>query len=79
MSLTDGAVADLARQAADRLGPDVEVRVRPSANDDPYRWGGHGWLVHIGDAAEVWIPADAAPDEALARLREAVRGSEGDA
>lgn len=78
MSLTDGAVADLARQAADELGSDVPVRVQPSANDDPYRWGGHGWLVLIGDAAEVWIPAGASPDEALARLRAAVRGSAGE-
>jgi len=72
MSLTDGAVADLARQVADELGQDVPVRVQPSANDDPYRWGGHGWLVRIGHAADVWIPAEAAPDEALARLRDAV-------
>ena len=73
MSLTDGAVADLARQVADDLGQDVPVRVQPSANDDPYRWGGHGWLVRIGSGAEAWIPAGSTADEALARLREAVR------
>jgi hypothetical protein len=72
MSLTDGAVAELARQVADELGPAVPVHVRPPANDDPYRWGGHGWLVRIGTVAEVWVPAEASPDEALARLREAV-------
>jgi hypothetical protein len=72
MSLTDGAIADLARQVADELGSDVPVHVRPSANDDPYRWGGHGWLVRIGHVAEVWIPAEAGPGEAMARLREAV-------
>jgi hypothetical protein len=74
MSLTDGAIADLARQVADELGADVPVRLQPPANDDPYRWGGHGWVVRIGQAAEVWIPVEASSDEALARLREAVRG-----
>jgi hypothetical protein len=72
MALTDGAVAELARQVADLLGDDVPVRIRPPANDDPYRWGGHGWLVEIGAHAEVWIPAEASDDEALDRLRHAV-------
>jgi hypothetical protein len=76
MTLSDGAVADLARRAAEELGPEVPVRVQPSANDDPYRWGGHGWVVRIGDLAEAWIPADASPDEALARLRAAVGDAE---
>ena len=75
MSLTDGAVADLARQVADEVGPDVTARVRPPANDDPYRWGGHGWVVQIGDAVEVWIPAEASEEEAAARLRDAVRAT----
>jgi hypothetical protein len=77
MSLTDGAIADLARQVADELGADVPVHVQPPANDDPYRWGGHGWVVRIGRAAETWIPVEASSDEALARLREAVRGAAG--
>jgi hypothetical protein len=70
MALTDGAVAQLARRAADLLAPDARVRVRPSANDDPYRWGGHGWIVTIGSAHETWIPAEASEDEAMERLRE---------
>jgi hypothetical protein len=69
MSLTDGAVADLASQVADQLGPGVPVRVKPPANDDPYRWGGHGWVVRIGDSADIWIPAEASDEEALALLR----------
>jgi hypothetical protein len=76
MSLSDGAVAALAREAADRIGPDVQVRIQPPGNDDPYRWGGHGWVVTIGDAAEAWIPVEASEDEARARLRAAVPAAE---
>ena len=73
MSLTDGGIADLARQVADLLGPDVSVRIRPAANDDPYRWGGHGWVITIGDSADIWIPIESSPEEALAKLREGVQ------
>lgn len=73
MALSDGAVADLARRAADLIGPDTQVRVRPSANDDPYRWGGHGWVVQIAPDIEVWVPADASEEDALERLTDAVR------
>jgi hypothetical protein len=79
MSLSDGAVADLARQVADELGGDVPVRVQPPANDDPYRWGGHGWVVRIGESAEIWIPIESSDEEALALLRAAVPGSAGEA
>jgi hypothetical protein len=75
MNLTDGAVADLARQVADELGSDVSVQVKPPANDDPYRWGGHGWVVRIGDLPDVWIPVEASADEALARLEAGARGA----
>ena len=75
MTLSDGAVADLARRVADELGDDVEVHVKPPANDDPYRWGGHGWVVRIGGSAEIWIPVEASDEEALARLRAAAAGT----
>jgi hypothetical protein len=74
MTLTDGAVAALARQAADLLGPDLQVQVSPAADDDPYRWGGlgSGWTVRIfADAVvEVWIPRDGSPTSALHSLIE---------
>jgi hypothetical protein len=70
VNLTDGAVAVLAQQAAELIGPDAVVRVRPSAADDPYRWGGpgRGWEVHIDPHVQAWIDADAAPAEALAEM-----------
>ena len=76
MALTDGAVAVLAQQAAELVGTDVAVHVRPSANDDPYRWGGHGWVVRIGADIEVWVPADASEADVLERLSTAVRAAE---
>jgi hypothetical protein len=78
MSLTDGAVADLATQVAEELGADVAVHVRPSANDDPYRWGGHGWVVRIGRSGDIWIPLDASPEDARSRLRQAVQDMRAD-
>ena len=72
MPLTDGAVAVLAQQAAELIGSDVPVHVRPAAEDDPYRWSGHGrgWSVRIGPAEETWIPEHASEEEAAALLRE---------
>jgi hypothetical protein len=77
MTLTDGALAALAQQAADAVGSDAGIRVRPQPNDDPYRWGGHGWLVHIDPDIEVWISAESSSDEALERLVAALRSGGG--
>jgi hypothetical protein len=70
VTLTDGAIAVLARQAADLVGPDVAVRVRPTTNDDPYRWtsGHHGWIVSIDPHVEAFIPAGGTPAQVLAEL-----------
>jgi hypothetical protein len=73
MSLSDGAVAALAADVAELLPPGTRARVRPPANDDPYRWGGHGWVVVIDPDVEVWIPAESSPEEAREKLLDAVR------
>jgi hypothetical protein len=74
MTLTDGAVAALARQAADLVEPDVPVQVSPAADDDPYRWGGlgPGWTVRIlaDPVVEVWIDRNSSPASALATMME---------
>jgi hypothetical protein len=75
VTLSDGDVAALARQAADLFEPELTVRVAPAANDDPYRWGAHGWTVTVDaeQPVQVWVPADASPDwvveEITTRLR----------
>jgi hypothetical protein len=45
MTLTDGDVATLARQAVDLLDPQIPVDVEPADSADPYRWGRDAWLV----------------------------------
>lgn len=45
MSLTDGDVALLARQAVDLLDPDIEIAIEPEDPVDPYRFGHQAWLV----------------------------------
>jgi hypothetical protein len=45
MSLTDGDVALLARQAVDLLDPDIEISIEPEDPVDPYRFGHQAWLV----------------------------------
>jgi|KBSSwiStaDraftv2_1062776.scaffolds.fasta_scaffold02258_14 hypothetical protein len=45
MSIGEGDVAALARQAVDLLDPSVEVRIEPGAPDDPYRRQVRSWAV----------------------------------
>jgi hypothetical protein len=45
MSLTDGDVAALARQAVDLLDPDLDIAIKPVDPSDPYRWGRQAWIV----------------------------------
>ena len=79
MSLTDPQVAQLAREAADRIRPDLPVHVAPAANDDPYRWGSHGWTVTVdaGQGVHVWIPADASPDWVVDEIAYRIRRDAG--
>jgi hypothetical protein len=78
VTLSDGDVAALADQAADRLAGRVEVRIQPDSGDDPYRWGTHSWLVHfaVGPGEErtavVRLSAQDSEQEAAARLAGAV-------
>src|SRR5579859_1250915 len=72
MSLTDGDVAALARQAVDLLAPDIEIKIEPDADDDPYRYGPRSWLVWpLIDGRRmfgVWLQSTMTPAQALARL-----------
>ncbi|MDT4906679.1 MAG: hypothetical protein QOH52_4695 [Pseudonocardiales bacterium] len=72
MTLSDGDVALLARQAVDLFAPDIEIDIVPEDPVDPYRWGAQAWLVWplIDDRRSVGIrvAGSASPSEALAHL-----------
>jgi hypothetical protein len=65
VSLSDGDVAALARQAVDRRDPDLDVRIEPADPVDPYRWDTAAWTVSAGGS---YITASMSADEALAKL-----------
>jgi hypothetical protein len=67
MTLHDGDVADLAREAVDRKDPDLDVQISPAAQDDPYRLGTPAWTVTAG-GAHSYITAAMSRAEALAKL-----------
>jgi hypothetical protein len=80
MTLSDPELAQLAQDAADSVEPGLPVRIAPAANDDPYRWGSHGWTVTVEarHPVRIWIPAGASPrevfDEIAGRVRAALSG-----
>jgi len=67
MSLTDGDIAALARQAVDQHDPDAEVHITPADPVDPYRWEGAAWTVSAGGRTS-YLTASMTSDEALAKL-----------
>jgi hypothetical protein len=67
MTLHDGDIADLAREAVDRKDPDLDVQISPAAADDPYRLGIQAWTVRAGGSSS-YLTASMTRDEALAKL-----------
>ena len=67
VSLSDGDVAALAREAVDRRDPRLEVQIAPAGPDDPYRFGVGAWIVRAGGATS-YITADMTWRQALDKL-----------
>jgi hypothetical protein len=67
VTLSDGDVAALARQAVDWVDRDLDIRIAPADPVDPYRWGAAAWTVSAGTATS-YITADMSAEEALAKL-----------
>ena len=67
MTLSDGDVAALARAAADRIDPHLDVHIEPADPVDPYRWEAGAWTVHAG-AASSYIVASMTEEEVLDKL-----------
>jgi hypothetical protein len=80
VALTDAELAQLAQDAADSVEPGLAVRIAPAANDDPYRWGSHGWTVTVETKrpVRIWVPVEASPgwvfDEIAGQVRTEVSG-----
>jgi hypothetical protein len=67
MSLSDGEVAELAREVVDRFDERLEISIVPADPVDPYRWDVGAWTVSAGGATS-YLTADMTRDEALAKL-----------
>ncbi|MCW2645918.1 MAG: hypothetical protein QOG07_1949 [Pseudonocardiales bacterium] len=83
VSLTEGDVAQLARQAVDLVDPDIEIQIEPAKVDDPYRFGPHAWLVYpLLDGRRsfgVYLVSSDSEAEASEKLRDAIAGHLGEA
>ena len=67
MSLHDGDIAALAREAVDHKDPTLEVHIDPLGQNDPYRLGAEAWTVSAGGMTS-YITASMTRREALAKL-----------
>ena len=67
MSLHDGDVADLAREAVDQKDPRLEIRIDPLGQNDPYRLGAGAWTVTAGGRTS-YITASMTWHQALDKL-----------
>ena len=67
MALTDGDIAALAREAVDRRGQGIAIRIVPADPVDPYRRGAAAWTVLAGGASS-YVTADLSYQDALAKL-----------
>lgn len=65
MSLHD--VADLAREAVDQKDTQLEIRIDPLGQDDPYRLGTEAWIVTAGGRTS-YITASMTWHQALDKL-----------
>lgn len=72
VTLSDGDVAQLARQAMNLLDPDVDVRIEPGVSADPYRLAPASWTVRpLFERAPTFgirLQAGMSPATALAAL-----------
>jgi hypothetical protein len=77
VTLTDGDVAALARQAVDAVDPTIDISIEPADPVDPYRWNTQAWLVWpLLDghrSFSVYLDSGLTPDEALDRLAAEIR------
>ncbi|SOD74591.1 hypothetical protein SAMN05892883_3777 [Jatrophihabitans sp. GAS493] len=69
MPITNGEIAELARQVVDQIDPTLGIVISPADPVDPYRWESGAWTVTAGRATS-YVTAAMSPEEALAKLTE---------
>jgi hypothetical protein len=73
MTLSDGEIAALAREAVDRIDPAVDIAIEPADPVDPYHRDSRAWLVWpLLDGHRsfgVYLDSGMTPDQARERLR----------
>lgn len=67
MSLHDGDIAALAREAVDRKDPRLDIRIDPLGQNDPYCLGVAAWTVTAGGRRS-YVTASMTWREALDKL-----------
>jgi hypothetical protein len=67
MSLHDGDIAELAREAVDHKDPTLEIRIDPLGQNDPYRLGAEAWTVTAAGRTS-YVTASMTWSEALDKL-----------
>jgi hypothetical protein len=67
MSLHDGDIAELAREAVDHRDPTLEIRIDPLGQNDPYRLGAEAWTVTAAGRTS-YVTASMSSREALDKL-----------
>ena len=67
MTLHDGDIAELARQAVDLKDPKLEIQIDPLGQNDPYRLGNEAWTVTAGGVTS-YLTASMTWREALDKL-----------
>ena len=67
MTLHDGDVADLAREAVDQKSLKLAIHIEPLGQNDPYRLGTEAWKVTAGGRTS-YVTASMTWQEALDKL-----------
>jgi hypothetical protein len=67
MTLHDGDIAALAREAVDRKDPRLDIRIDPLGRNDPYRLGVEAWTETAGGRRS-YLTASMTWREALDKL-----------
>jgi hypothetical protein len=80
MTLSDGEIAALAREAVDQIDPAIDIAIEPADPVDPYQRNSQAWLVWpLLDGHRsfgVYLDSGMSAEQARDRLRAEIRRNE---